>query len=127
MVRSRIRELRPRKDRAANVASGDAFAKSRRAFFEAKDLGDTEENASIPRRLDHLAAFVRVHAHRLFAEYRLAGRNCGKDILQVAGIGSRNQHGVNFRTAAELFGRRKDMRDLILNGRIVCFLRIAAR
>jgi len=125
MVCSRIRELRPRKDRATDVARRDVFAKSRRTFFKAKDLGDTEENAGIPRRFDHLAAFVRVYAHRFSQSTGLPAATAGEDVLQMTGIGSRDQHGVDFRTAAELFGRRKDMRDLILHGRIVCFLRVA--
>ena len=99
-----IRELRPREDRAANVASGDALAKSCRAFFKAKHMGHAEQHAGVPRRFDHLAALVCVHAHRFFAKHRLAGGNRSHHVLEVADIGSGDQDGVYFGTATEFNG-----------------------
>src|ERR1035437_10176601 len=81
VARPWIRELRTRKDRAADVPSGKALAKSRRALFKAKDLGNAEENAGFMRRFDHLAALVRIHAHRLLAQHRLACGHRGEDVL----------------------------------------------
>src|ERR1035437_6384338 len=107
VARPWIRELRTRKDRAADVTSGNALAKSRRAVFKAKDLGNAEENARPARPFDHLAAFVRIHAHRLLAQHRLACGHRGEDVLQVAGIRSGDQQGVDFGAAAKFFGGRK--------------------
>jgi hypothetical protein len=83
----------------------------------------------VARRFDHLAAFVRVHAHRFLAKHRLASSNRGENVLQVAGIGSGYQHGVNFGAVAELFrgGKGKAMRDAILRGGFACFLCVSAR
>src|SRR5208282_6640317 len=87
MAQPGIRELRPRKDGTADVTGGDASAKDRRAFLKAKDLRDAEEYARVARRFDHLAAFVRIHAHRLFAQHRLAGGDRREDVPWMANIG----------------------------------------
>src|ERR1019366_2653774 len=52
-----------------------------------------------------------------------------EDVLQVAGIGSGDQHGVDFGAAAEFFGgsKGKAVRDAVLPGRLASFVRIPAR
>ncbi len=127
MARPGIRELRPRKDRLPDVTSGDAFAKSRRAFCKTKDLGDAEKNAGVARRFDHPSAFFRIHAHRFLAQHRPAGSNRGEDVLQVAGIRSGNQHGVDFGAAAKFFRGGENMRDRVLCRGLACLVRVSPR
>jgi hypothetical protein len=127
MANAGVRELRSRKDGAPNVTNGDAFAKSRRALFKAKYLRYSEKNTRVARRLDHLAAFVRVHRHGLLAQHRLAGSHRGQDVLQVAGIGSSDQHGINFRAAAEFLSRGENMWDAVFCRGFMGLIRISAR
>ncbi len=95
------------------------------ALFKAKNLSNAEQNARCPSRFNHLPALVGIHSHRLFAEHWLARSNRSQDILQVADIGSGDEHGIDFGAAAEFFGGSKHMRNPIIRGGLARLVLVA--
>ncbi len=58
---------------------------------------------------------------------RFAAAEGQQHVGQMAGIGSGDQHGVDFRRAAHLLGRIKGQRDIVLPGRLLRFVQRTSR
>ena len=68
-----------------------------------------------------------MNAHGLFAQHRLATAQGKQHVGQVAGVGSGDQHGIDFGRPAQLLGRSKRQRDIVLPCGIARLLQSASR
>jgi hypothetical protein len=89
-------------------------------------LGYSQKKPRAMSCVDHLAAFVGIHAHGLFAEHRLAAPESREHIETMTSVGRGNEHGIDFRREAELVGGGKVMRDVVFLRGSLGLLRIAA-
>src|SRR3954451_23625926 len=64
----------------ADLPGGDAVANPIDAVFKTEAMSDSEQYVCGVGGGDHLATFVGIHSHGLFAEHRFAGANCGENV-----------------------------------------------
>src|ERR1700756_2079189 len=79
-------EFRTRKNKAAKITGLHASTDARRALMKAKHLGYSQKKPQAMSCVDHFPAFIGVHAHGLFAEYRLATSQSREHIETMAGV-----------------------------------------
>jgi len=88
----------------ADFPSRYQIAKPRGAFFEAKDVSDSQKNFGIAGRLDHLPALVSIHGHGFLAKHGLSTRHGGEHVGHVTGIRCSNEYGVDLSGSTEFSG-----------------------
>src|SRR5580765_7331079 len=113
MVRStRKRKLGACKNRRANLSSRKPVTQFGHTSFKSEYVGDAERNISLSSSFNHLLAFSSVHSQWLLAKHRLARRNDGENICNVALIRSCNENSIHLGRAGELRPRIKRQWDV---------------
>ncbi len=116
-----------RENNLADLSGGHPVAQTSRALLEAKNLGNAQQQLCAAGRFYHRAAFTSADAHGLFTQHRLATAQSKLHVGQVAGIGSGDKNGIDFRRLAQLLGRIECQRDIVLPGGLARLIQGASR